>query len=182
MSQIFNEQITYEEIALEGASLIDEYFFGCAQNVLIWSRWDAAEDTVLVYGDLYDAHDQQELFKRLLRHHFGLAGFRELSYVEYFDGGHDPIWVMLVRVYPAADLPVGVDLCRWASFGWPLKRYLRLRRYPKRRLNPTLKLLVPGYPDVDGTRPLDQLMLESQAASARALRPTDDLTTDEWSC
>lgn len=164
MSQIFNEHITYEEIALEGASLINEYFFGCAENVLIWSRWDAAENTALVYGDLYDAHDQQELFKRLLRHHFGLAGFRELSYVEFFDGGHDPIWVMLVRVHPAADLPLGVDLCRWASFGWQLNGYFRLNRYPNRRLTPMLKLLIPGYPNVDCTRPLSELMLGEQAS------------------
>lgn len=159
MSIQLSEGITNEEIALEGARLIDEFFSSSPENCLEWSPCSAKDDTALVYGSLFDADEQKKRFKALLRQFFHLAGFRELSYVEYFDGGCDPIWVMLVAVHSGADLSVGVDLCRWASCGWPLQQYLRLQRYPKKRLNCTLKLLVSGYPELDLNQPLDQLIL-----------------------
>lgn len=159
MSNLYLSNLTHEEIALEGARLIDEFFPGSAENSLRWSPWYVPDDTALVYGDLFDPTEQRELFKTMLRHYFCLAGIRELSYVEYFGGGADPILVMLVEVYPAAHLPAGVDLCRCASLGWSLQQYLRLNRYEKRWLDPTLKLLVPGYPDVDRSRPLSELVL-----------------------
>jgi hypothetical protein len=151
-----------DRIALEGARLIDEFFPGAAENSLLWSPWNGPGDTALVYGDLLDPVEQTELFKTLLRNYFRLAGIRELSYVEYLDGLAGPIWVMVADVYSAENLRVGVNVCRFASLGWSLQQFLKHNRYRKRWLDPTLTLLVPGYPDVDRSRPLSELMLGEQ--------------------
>ena len=164
MSNLYLNNLTHEEIALEGARLIDEVFPGSAENSLLWSPWNVPDHTALVYGDLFDPNEERELFQMMLRHYFCLAGIRELSYVEYFDGGGDPLWVMLVEVDPAANLPIGVNVCRGASLGWSLRHFVKLNRYQKRWLDPTLKLLVPDYPDVDHRRPLSELVLGSQPA------------------
>ena len=159
MSNLYLSDLSHEEIAFKGASLIDEFFAGIGENVLLWSGRNTPDDTALVYGDLFDPAETKELFTTLLRYYFDFAEIRELSYVEYFDGEADPIWVMLVEVYPTANLPIGVTLCRCASIGWSLQKYLKVHRYKKRWLDPTLKLLVPGYPDVDRNRPLSGLIL-----------------------
>ena len=163
MSDLCFSDLTHEEIALEGARLIDEFFPGAAENCLLWSSWNVPGDTALVYGELLDPVEQTELFKTLLRSYFRLAGIRELSHVEYLDGGAGPIWVMLVEVHPAANLRVGANVCRFASLGWSLQQFLKHNRYKKRWIDPTLKLLVPGYPEVDRSRPLTELLLSEQA-------------------
>ena len=153
------DDCTYEEIAREGARLIDEFFYYSAENLLLWSPSEGPEDTALVIGDMFEPKDEKELFQRLVRAFFQKAGLQELSYVEYFEGGHDPIWVMLIKINRTVDLRVGIQLCRWASFGWSIQKCLRLHRIPKRQLDRTLKLLVPEYPRSDLKRRLDQLIL-----------------------
>lgn len=164
MSNLYLCDLTHEEIVLEGARLIDEIFPGSAENSLLWSPWSVPVDTALVYGDLFDPVKQKELFQTMLRHYFRLASIRELSYVEYFDGGADPIWVMLIEGHSAANLPLAVHLCKCASLGWSLRETLKFNRYPKKWLDSTLQLLVPGYPDVDRSRPLSELVLSEQPA------------------
>lgn len=164
MSNLYLSSLTHEEIALEGARLIDEFFPGSAENSLLWSPWNVPDDTALVYGDLFDPVKQRELFQTMLRHYFHRANIRELSYVEYFDGGANPIWVMLVDAHSAANLPLAVHLCKCASLGWSLRETLKFNRYQKRWVESTLKLLVPGYPDVDRSRPVSELLLNEHPA------------------
>jgi len=166
MTQLIN----YDEIALEGASLIDEYFSGSAETVLLWSPRSVLPNTALVFGDLWLPDGFTGRFQRLLRQFFQRAGVRELSHVEYFDGGGDPIWAMLVEYAPQTDLPVGVHLCNCAALSWSIRKALRIHRYSKRRLDPVLKLLVPGYPDCDLKAPLDQLVLPPTTKRGRGAR------------
>lgn len=164
--------LIHDEIALEGASLLDEYFSGSVEHILLWSpaspHENLPEHTALVYGDRFDGFADK--FQKLLRHYFRQTGIQELSYVEYFDGGGDPIWVMLIEYEPPTDLPIGVYLCDLATRSWSIKKILQIHRYPKRQLDPVLKLLVSGYPDCDLKAPLDQLVLPPTPKRGRGAR------------
>ena len=170
MSNLYQESLTLEEIVFEGAMLIDTFFGGCDANVLAWCPngpgWAGAEDTSLVYGDLFfDERGQPGSFRTLVRHFLQQADLAELSYVEYDCGHGDPIWVMLVKGGSAVDLAVGTYVCHRASHSWTIRQLLLRSQYRKRQLDAVLKLLVPNYPDCDHSCRLDQLILPVVAES-----------------
>ena len=181
MVDLFGESLTYDEIAVEGAGLISNFFYEAGNNVLLWSPsspgWNLPNGTALVYDDLYLPEGQVEKCKTLLRHFFKKADIQELSYVEDFNGG-TPIWVMLVTTSMPVNLTHGVYVCRAATWSWSIKKTIHETAYPKRWLDPIFKLLIPHYPICDFSRPLDQLILPSFAESDRELLAASERSND----
>lgn len=181
MVDLVLDVLNYDEIALKGAELISDFFYEAGDNVLLWSPsspdWNLPNGTALVYHDLYLPEGQVEKFKTLLRHFFEKADIQELSYVEDFNGG-TPIWVMLVTTSMPVNLTHGVYVCRAATWSRSIKKTIHESVYPKRRLDPIFKLLIPHYPNCDFSLPLDQLILPSFAESDRELRAASERSND----
>ncbi len=75
---LYHDKLTHDEIALEGADLISDYFAGTGENVINWSPnspyWDLPFNTALVFDDLDLPDGHTEEFKTHERCFFKTAG------------------------------------------------------------------------------------------------------------